>query len=94
MPANSLSKQFCLGHYSVQYADDEIWTFSVGSLSWKGHDFLDRIQDDSRWGKIKKAARDRGQPLVAKTVRTISFAFITATAEGATNSSLKQYGLQ
>ena len=49
-----------LSNCSVQYADNGVWTFSVGSLTWEGHDFLDRIRDDSRWGKIKKAARDRG----------------------------------
>lgn len=49
-----------LSNCSVQYADNGVWTFSVGSLTWEGHDFLDRIRDDSMWGKIKKAARDRG----------------------------------
>lgn len=82
-----------LSNCSVQYADNGVWTFSVGSLTWEGHDFLDRIRDDSRWGKIKKAARDGGLPLVAESVGTISSAIITAAAEGATNSFLKQNGL-
>lgn len=84
-----------LSNCSVQYADNGVWTFSVGSLTWEGHDFLDRIRDNSRWGKIKKAARDRGGlPLVAETVGTISSAIITAAVEGATDSFLKQYGMQ
>lgn len=62
---------------NVQYADDGVWAFSVGSLTWEGHDFLDRIRDDSSWGKIKKAAKDRGLPLIAETVGTISSAIIT-----------------
>ena len=82
-----------LSNCSVQYADNGVWTFSVGSLTWEGHDCLDRIRDDSRWGKIKKAARDRGLPLVAESVGTISSAIITAAAEDATNSFLKQNGL-
>lgn len=35
-----------------------------------------------------------GLPLVAETVGTISSAIITAAVEGATDSFLKQYGMQ
>lgn len=77
----------------VHYADGSVYWFSVGPLTWEGNDYLDKIRDGSRWEKIKKAASEKGLPLVAETVGTISTAAITAVAEGATSSFLKHYGL-
>ncbi len=82
-----------LSDRSVQYADDDVWAFIIGSLTWEGHVFLDRIRH-VRGGARLKRRPGTGAALVAETVGTISSAIIMAAAEGATNSFLKQYDLQ
>lgn len=79
--------------YNAQYADDQIWGFGVGSLTWEGHDFLDKIRDNSLWNKVKRTIAKKGLPLVIETIKTISSAFITAAAEGVANSILSGNGL-
>lgn len=67
--------------------------FAVGPLTWEGCDYLDRIRDDSIWGKTKDAITKKGLPLVFETIKTIANAFITATAEGVANSVIKNGGV-
>lgn len=73
---------------SIKYAGGDIFAFGVGSLTWNGHDYLDKIRDDYVWRKTKDIITEKGLPLVFDTIKTISTAFITAAAEGVTNSIL------
>lgn len=75
--------------YSPQYADGQIWSFGVSSLTWAGNDFLDKIRDNSQWKRIKNTISRKGLPLVIETIKTISAAFVTAATEGVANSILK-----
>ena len=78
--------------YGVQYADNSLWSFGVGSLTWEGNDFLDKIRDNSQWKKVKDVITQKGLPLVIETIKTISTAFVTAAAEGVANSIIKNGG--
>lgn len=78
-----------ISEYKSHYASNELNIFFVGSLSWEGNDYLDKIRDDSIWNKTKATIKERGLPLMIETIKTISTAFITAAAEGATNAILK-----
>lgn len=78
--------------YGSQYADNELQRFGVGSLTWEGNEFLDKIRDDSFWGKTKDAIKKKGLPLVLDTVKTVATAFVTAAAEGVANSIMKNGG--
>ena len=80
--------------YGAQYGDDEIYAFGVGSLTWEGNEYLDKVRDDSIWNKTKEAITKKGLPMVFDTIKTISAAFITAAAEGVANSILKNGGAQ
>ena len=42
-----------LDSFAPTYGDDRIYTFSVGSLTWAGHDFLDKIRENTLWNRIK-----------------------------------------
>lgn len=75
--------------YSAYYSNDELEEFSVGQLTWDGHDFLEKIRDDSLWGKTKDVIKKKGLPLIIDTIKTVSTAFIAAAAEGVANSILK-----
>lgn len=81
-----------ISDYKAQYADSTIYSFGVGSLTWAGNDYLDKVRDNSIWKKTKDAITQKGLPLVFDTIKTISTAFITATAEGVANSILKNGG--
>lgn len=78
--------------YKAQYASDELYSFSIGSLTWGGNDYLDKVRDNSIWTKTKEIITKKGLPLVFDTIKIISTAFITATAEGIANSILKNGG--
>lgn len=78
-----------ISYYDADYADDEINDFVVGSLTWDGHDYLDKIRDNSQWKKVKDTISKHGLSFAVDTVKIISTAFVTAAAEGVANSIIK-----
>ena len=40
-------------------------------MTWKGQDYLESVRD-TRWGKIKKIAKEKGLPLMFDTVIDIA----------------------
>ena len=81
-----------ISDYKAQYADNKLYRFGVGSLTWEGNDYLNKVRDNTVWQKTKDVIKDKGLPLVFDTIKTISTAFITAAAEGVANSILKNGG--
>lgn len=81
-----------ISDYSARYADNELYIFAVGSLTWEGNDFLDKIRDDSTWHKTKEEIKKKGLPLVVDTIKTISTAFISGAAEGVASAIIKNGG--
>lgn len=81
-----------ISDYKAQYADNKLYSFGVGSLTWEGNDYLNKVRDNTVWQKTKDVIKDKGLPLVFDTIKTISTAFITAAAEGVANSILKNGG--
>ena len=63
--------------------------FSVGGLTWSGHDFLEKIRDESVWGKTKEVIKKKGLPLIIETIKTIANAILTTATEAVVNSILK-----
>ena len=78
-----------ISDYKAKYADNEIYVFGVGPLTWDGNDFLEKIRDDSRWKKVKDTISQKGLPLIIDTIKSIANAIISAAAEGVTNSIIK-----
>lgn len=81
-----------ISDYTPKYADNTIYSFGVGSLTWEGNDYLDKVRDKSIWGKTKEIITKKGLPLVFDTIKTISTAIITAATEGVVNSIMKNGG--
>ncbi len=81
-----------ISSYKAQYYSGGIYSFSVGSLTWNGNDYLDKVRDNSIWAKTKETITKKGLPLILDTIKTVSTAFITATAEGIANSIIKNGG--
>lgn len=81
-----------ISDYKALYGSNRLCEFGVGSLTWEGNDYLDKIRDNSTWKKIKDVISQKGLPLVFDTIKTIADAFITAAAEGVANSIIKNGG--
>lgn len=81
-----------ISDYGSQPGSNSIYSFAVGSLTWEGNDYLDKIRDNSIWKKTKDTIASKGLPLIFDTIKTISNAIITAMAEGVANSILKNGG--
>ena len=88
-----LHEKGLVSSYKAGYAGNKLYIFSVGSLTWEGHDFLDKIRDNSTWKKTKDVIAQKGLPLIFDTIKTIADAFITAAAEGVANSIIKNGGV-
>ena len=83
-----------ISSYRASYAwGCDLVSFRVGGLTWSGHDYLDKVRDDSLWGKTKETIKNKGLPLIFYTIKTIANAFITAATEGVANSIIKNGGV-
>ena len=78
-----------LSDYKARYADNEIYSFGVGSLTWDGNDFLEKIRDDSQWNKVKETITQSGLPMIIETIKSVANVIISATVEGIASSILK-----
>ena len=39
--------------YNPKYGSNTLLAFSVGGMTWDGHEFLDKIREDTVWNKTK-----------------------------------------
>ena len=74
--------------YNAKFADDHIYFFSVGSLTWEGHDFLDKIRQDTIWNKTKEVITNNGLPMVIDVIKPMAQSIITSMTEGAIKAML------
>lgn len=58
-------------------------TYIIGTLTWAGHDFLDKIKSDSIWDKTKTTIKKKGLPLIFETIKSVASAIISSAVEGA-----------
>ena len=63
--------------YDSRSYDDEISEFGVGQLTWEGHDYLEKIRDDTRWNKIKAYITEKALPFTIDIVKDILPAIIS-----------------
>lgn len=72
-----------ISDYNAQYGDDEIYFFAVGSLTWEGHDFLDKIREDTVWNKTKDTIKSNGLPMILDVIKDVASAIITSMTTAA-----------
>lgn len=72
--------------YKGMYADDALQDFAVGSLTWEGHDYLDKVRDNSRWGKIKKLLKEKTLPPTIEVIKMLADGLISAATAAAVSS--------
>ena len=78
--------------YGSQYADNALYSFGVGSLTWEGNEFLDKIRDNSFWHKTKEIKKKKGLPMIVDTIKSVATALITSATEGAVTAILNNGG--
>ena len=59
-----------------------IYNCEIRDITYRGHEFLNHIRDDSQWGKVRSAAN---------AVRDYSLSAIESIAEGITNAAISSY---
>jgi DNA-binding transcriptional ArsR family regulator len=77
--SNLLYEAGLISDYKAQYADNEIYSFGVSSLTWDGHDFLDKIREDTTWNKVKDIIKNKALPMTLDVIKTVATGVITAT---------------
>lgn len=66
-----------ISDYRGDYGDGELMSFSVGSLTWEGHNYLDKIRDGKMWKRIKTVIKEEGIPFTIDVVKKVSTAIIS-----------------
>ena len=69
--------------YNARYASGKVHSFSVGRLTWEGHEFLDKIREDTIWNKTKEAISNKGLPFVFDIVKSVSSGIISGIVKSA-----------
>lgn len=69
--------------------DDILGNYYIGSLTWYGCDYLDKIRDNSNWKKVKDIIKEKALPMTFETVKSVATAVISAATEGAVSAYLK-----
>lgn len=81
--AGLLHEAGLISSYAVQNADNHLYMFGVGHLTWEGHDFLDKIREDTVWNKTKSVIKDKVLPMTLDVIKEVASALITASVQGA-----------
>lgn len=72
-----------LTDYKGMYGHNELMFFDVGRLTWDGHEFLDKIKDDTVWNKTKNTIMKKGIPFVLDAVKEIATAITSSMIQSA-----------
>lgn len=58
-----------ISSFDSKYADNRIYLFHVGGLTWEGHEFIEKIRDESFFEKIKKEIKKNAVPLCFEGIK-------------------------
>ena len=72
-----------LDYFKGQYGDNELLFFFVGRLTWDGHEFLDKIKNDTVWNRTTTTIKEKGVPFVLDAVKEIATAITTSMIQAA-----------
>lgn len=54
-----------------RHAMGPAWCYAT-SLTWNGHEFLDRIRSDTQWNRIKSSIREKGMDMSFEGIMAIA----------------------
>ena len=68
--------------YKSRYGNNRIYGFSVGSLTWEGHDFIDKIREDTFWNNTKEKIKENALPMTIEVIKTVVTSLINQKLAG------------
>ena len=75
-----------LDYYNATNTLNGLYAFYVKGLTWEGHDFLDKIRQDTIWNKTKETMTKKGLPMIIDVIKDVATGIISSMTEGAINS--------
>ncbi|MCR3761796.1 DUF2513 domain-containing protein [Clostridium felsineum] len=75
-----------ISDYKDYYAGSELRDFGVSSLTWKGHDFLEKIRNDNVWSKIKSIIKQKKLSSTIPVVEKIATKILDLTVQSVINN--------
>ena len=63
---------------SIDISSMEEEDFAALSLTWQGHEFLDKIRNDTVWNKVKLTIQSKSLDLSFDAIKTIATAIIAS----------------
>ena len=67
-----------ISHFNGHYYDGQLNFFSVGRLTWNGHELLDQIRNDTVWNKTKTAITSKGLPFAIDIIKEVASAVLSS----------------
>lgn len=61
------------------------YAFSVGSLTWEGHDFLDKIRENTTWNNVQNIIKEKALPFTLEVAKTIATDLLAVSIKAALN---------
>ena len=55
----------------------------VGDLTWEGHEFIDKIRQDTVWNKVKEIISKKGLPMAFDVIKNVASSVMAAMTQGA-----------
>ena len=54
----------------------------MGQLTWEGHDFLDKVREETVWNRIKEAVAQKGATLTFEIIKSVAPSIISSMITG------------
>ena len=61
-----------ISDYKPMYGDDHLLSFGVGAITWEGHEYLDKIRQDTIWKEIKNKIQENSLPTTIEVVSKVA----------------------
>jgi len=74
---NLMEEGMLIKAYGAEYADDEMQTFRVGSLTARGYEYLELIRSNEVWDKTKTEIETKKLPNTYETITIVAAMFLT-----------------
>lgn len=71
-----------ISSYASKKAANHLYMFVVGKLTWDGHDFLDKIREDTIWNKTKSIIKKKLLPMTLEVIKTVASSIINSAIDG------------
>ena len=56
-------------------------SYLINSLTWDGHEFLDKIRNDNTWNKTKDIMKEKGLPFTLGMIKQITNVIVNKVTE-------------